>query len=184
MTHCAHAPDHGVSSGRDLQVGCRELQQAVLNLAGYMQQRFAVRRADRVVVLMHNGPQLAIACLAALRCDAVAIALDAQSTTEQIDTQLGDGGARVVIAMQDSLQRVEPLLASRRIAACIVGASSEVPINCEDALRARAPVHVIDELGMTAPTHHFADALAAGIAPVSGPGGAWFAANGAGSEAP
>ncbi len=148
----------------------RALYQAVLNLAGYLQQRLGVRRGDRVLLLMQNCPQFAIAYYAILRCDAVVVSMNPMSTSDEIGYCAADSGARVMITMQDLQDRVEPLLGDGRLAGCIVGAYSEMAGRPEDVPFMRIPA-VVREPRYEEPTagrgelHDFAGVLAAGIAP-------------------
>ncbi|MES1163263.1 MAG: AMP-binding protein, partial [Rhizobacter sp.] len=151
----------------------RALHQAALNLAGYMQQRLGVRRGDRVLILMQNCPQFAIAYYAILRCDAVVVSMSPMSTPDEIAHYVQDSGGGVVITMQDLQQRVEPFLADGRLAGCIVGAYSQMA-GCEaDVPFMQIPAFVLerrrveDDPARRPEVHDFAGALAAGIAPTS-----------------
>ena len=83
----------------------RQLHEAALALAGYLQQRLGVKRGDRVLLLMQNCPQFVIAYYAVLRCDAVVVAVNPMSTAEEIGYYAADSGARVLVTTQEMMER-------------------------------------------------------------------------------
>lgn len=151
------------------QTSYRSLLGASLTLAGYMQQHLGVRRGDRVLLLMRNCPQFAIAYYAILACDAVVVVLNPMSTSEEVACHADDSGARVAIAMQDMLARLAPLLADGGLHGCIVGAYSEFAGSPGAASFTDSPEFVRDpRVPILQPrVHEFAGALAAGIAPTA-----------------
>jgi long-chain acyl-CoA synthetase len=79
-------------------------------LAAVLVQRYGVGRGDRVAIAMRNYPEWIVAYFAATSIGAVAVALNAWWTTEELDYGLRDCGARVVIADPERLERMRPLL--------------------------------------------------------------------------
>ena len=79
-------------------------------LAGWLQQRCGVKRGDRVVVMGQTSPQFATAVHAVLRADAVAVPVNAMLLTDEIAHCVRDSGARTVIAAQELMERIAPLL--------------------------------------------------------------------------
>jgi fatty-acyl-CoA synthase len=119
------APDKTAIHYYGRAITFRELHQASLNLAGYLQHQLGVQRGDRVLLLMQNCPQFAMAYYAILRCDAVVVAISPMSTCEEIGHYVSDSGARVLIASQELLVNARPLLANDRLDACVVSAPSD-----------------------------------------------------------
>jgi len=79
-------------------------------LAAALVQRFGVRRGDRVAIAMRNYPEWIFSYFAATSIGAVAVGLNAWWTTDELDYGLRDCGARVLLADQERLERVQPLL--------------------------------------------------------------------------
>jgi fatty-acyl-CoA synthase len=123
-------------------VAFRELHQASLNLAGYLQQQLDVQRGDRVLLLMQNCPQFAMAYYAILRCDAVVVAISPMSTAEEIGHYVSDSGARVLIASQELLVNARPLLDDDRLDACVASAPSDYAGPPQDMLFYEQPEFV------------------------------------------
>ncbi|KJK16379.1 hypothetical protein UB46_36540 [Burkholderiaceae bacterium 16] len=107
------------------QTTFRALHTAALSLAGYLQHHLSVRQGDRVLLLMQNCPQYMIAFYAVMRCDAVVVAMNPMSTSEEIEYYARDSGARVVIATQDLVDRLQGLLEGDDLDGCVVGAPAE-----------------------------------------------------------
>ena len=79
-------------------------------LAGYLQSVCGVKRGDRVGLYLQNSPQFVIGFYAILRADAMVVPLNPMLLTKEIEHIMTDSGAKVLIAAQDQLARVEPLL--------------------------------------------------------------------------
>ncbi|MCA0239974.1 MAG: AMP-binding protein [Proteobacteria bacterium] len=79
-------------------------------LAGWLQQRGGVRRGDRVAVMGQSSPLFATAVHAVLRADAVVVPLNVMNLGEEIAHCLRDSGARVLVAAQELMARIAPLL--------------------------------------------------------------------------
>lgn len=137
-----------------------DLHRAALCLAGYLQQHLAVRRGDPVLLAMRDGPQLAVAWYAVLRCDAVVVAMNPAMTPVAMARCASDTGARVAIAAQEARAAVTTLLGEGGLRGCIV-AACPAPSGLSGSAQGKAP-------GKARPAvvHDFADALAAGIGPV------------------
>lgn len=150
-------------------INYQELYQGATRLAGYLQKRLNIHRGDRVLLLMQNCPQFAIAYYAILRCDAVVVALSPMSATDEIEHYATDCGATVLIATQDLLPAALPLLSNGILASCVVGAYSEYAGDAEHVPYIRipqvvsAPFSVSPQRGL----HAFPGALAAGLTPSS-----------------
>ncbi len=171
--HAQRAPDQTAIDYYGRRISYRALHQAALSLAGYMQQRLNVRRGDRVLIMMQNCPQFAIAYYAILRCDAVVVSVSPMSSVEEIRHYVQDSGARVLVTMQDLLERVEPFLADGHLLGAIVGAYADFAGQPRDVPFMQIPAFVLEPrraeqlAACRDPLHDFAGALAAGIAPTA-----------------
>ncbi|MEM5429225.1 AMP-binding protein [Cupriavidus oxalaticus] len=128
----------------------RDLLDASLALAGYMQQRLGVRPGDHVLLMLEDGESSAIATYAVARCSATAIAPDAHEDGAEIARQTAAHGVQVAIAPTGALPALAPLLDDGSLYGCIVPGAVQY---------ARPGVHDL------------AGAVAAGIAPVPLPAG-------------
>ena len=86
-----------------------ELKREVDALAGFLQQRYGIRRGDRVLLYAQNSPQFVIAYYAILRADAVVVPVNPMNRTEELRHYVEDSDARVAIAGNDVLREIEPL---------------------------------------------------------------------------
>jgi len=151
----------------------RELHDASLALAGYLQQRLGVQRGDRVLLLMQNCPQFAMAYYAVLRCGAVVVAMNPMSTPDEVGYYAGDSGGRLLITTQELLDKATPLLDEGRLEGCIVGAACDWAGQPGDVPFLEIPEFVRERKRplTRAGVHDFTGALAAGIAPTPLHGG-------------
>ncbi|WP_042878514.1 AMP-binding protein [Cupriavidus necator] len=141
---------------RGQRVGYGELHRAALCLAGYLQQHFEVRRGDRVLLAMPACPQFAMAWYGVLRCDAVVVMVDPDTSSAALARCARSTGARVAIVAAGLQEVITPLLADASLRGCLVAA-------CPDTADATAPAQAaVRPAGM----HGLPDALAAGIGPV------------------
>lgn len=79
-------------------------------LAAALVERYGIVRGDRVAIAMRNYPEWIVGYFAATSIGAVAVALNAWWTTEELDYGLRDCGARVMLADPERLDRAVPLL--------------------------------------------------------------------------
>ena len=90
-------------------------------VGGFLQRECGVRRGDRVGLYLQNSPQFVIAYYAILRADAMVVPMNPMNMTPELAHMVEDSGARVVVAAQDLLPRLQPLLGKgveRVIVAC------------------------------------------------------------------
>ncbi|MGE8319338.1 MAG: AMP-binding protein [Comamonas sp.] len=78
----------------------RELDQASLALAAYL-QTLALTKGDRVALMMPNVPQYAVAVAAVLRAGLVVVNVNPLYTPHELEHQLQDSGAKVMIVLEN-----------------------------------------------------------------------------------
>jgi fatty-acyl-CoA synthase len=88
-------------------------------LAGFLEQQWAVRPGDRVLLMMQNSPQFAIAFYGILRANAVVVPVNPMGLTHDVERYARDSGATRIIVAQDLYPRIEPLLGP---SACLANA--------------------------------------------------------------
>jgi fatty-acyl-CoA synthase len=79
-------------------------------IAGYLEQRCAVRKGDRVLLFMQNSPQFVIGYYGTLRANAVVVPVNPMYLTQEFLRTAKDAGARIAIVSQELYPRIEPLL--------------------------------------------------------------------------
>jgi fatty-acyl-CoA synthase len=94
-------------------------------VAGFLEQKCAVRKGDRVLLLMQNSPQFMIGYYGILRANAVVVPLNPMNLTHEIQKYSKDAGASVIMVSQELYPRVEPLLKSGDLKHVIVAAYSD-----------------------------------------------------------
>lgn len=99
-----------------------EIDARVRSLAHLLVDRFGVGRGDRVAVAMRNYPEWVIAYWATVSVGAAVVGMNAWWTSAEMAYGLGDSTPKVLIADDERLDRVLPVL---------------------DELRAKAPLHLI-----------------------------------------
>ncbi len=147
----------------------RQFRHDVDALAGFLQQRAAVRRGDRVLLFMQNSPQFMIAFYAILRADAMVVPVNPMNLTEELRHYVADSDATVAIVGQELFAQVRPLLGEdscggEGLQRVIVAAYSDYqtqPTDLKIPEVVAAPRQILSEPGVTL----WRDALAQDIAP-------------------
>ncbi|MGA1051187.1 MAG: class I adenylate-forming enzyme family protein [Ilumatobacteraceae bacterium] len=99
-----------------------EIDARVRSLAHLLVDRFGVGRGDRVAVAMRNYPEWVVAYWATVSVGAAVVGMNAWWTSAEMAYGLGDSTPKVLVADDERLERVLPVL---------------------DDLRAKAPMHLI-----------------------------------------
>ena len=99
-----------------------EIDARVRALAGLLRDRHGVGAGDRVAIAMRNYPEWVIGYWATVSIGAAVVGMNAWWTSSEMQFGLGDSRPKVLIADDERLERVLPVL---------------------DDLRAEAPLHVI-----------------------------------------
>lgn len=139
-----------------------DLKNHIDRLAGWLEQRCGVKKADRVLLYMQNSPQFVIAYYAIQRLTAVVVPVNPMSKTEELRHIAADTGAGTVICGQELLAFVQPLLGETLQHAVVaaygdyVSAPTDLPL--PDVVA--APRAAFDMPGATS----WSNALAAGLA--------------------
>jgi fatty-acyl-CoA synthase len=149
----------------DSAITYAEFRREAEQLAGFLQHACGVQRGDRVALYLQNSPQFVIGYYAILRADAMVVPINPMNLTKEIAHIVSDSGAKVLIAAQDQLSRVEPLV-GHGLDHVIVAAYSDylkTPTDLEVPAWLSAPRQPLPSgaAGLTL----WSDALAAGHAP-------------------
>lgn len=101
------------------------LKRDVDRLAGFLEQAFGVKKADRVLLYMQNSPQFVIAYYAIQRLTAVVVPVNPMSKTEELRHIASDTGAQVVICGEELTAFLQPLLQGGVLKQAVVAAYSD-----------------------------------------------------------
>jgi long-chain acyl-CoA synthetase len=88
----------------------REVADHIDALAALLADHYGVAPGDRVAIAMRNYPEWVTSFAAATSIGAIAVAMNAWWTTDELGYGLRDSGARVLIADDERVDRVVPLL--------------------------------------------------------------------------
>jgi fatty-acyl-CoA synthase len=142
----------------------RALQEEAERLAGYLQHVCGVEPGDRVGLYVQTSPQFVIGFYAILRADAVVVPINPMNMTAELTYVMGDAGASVILAAQDRLDQVAPLLADGSVAHAVVATYADyltAPTDLAVPDFVRAPKMALDVPGAVA----WSDALARRLEP-------------------
>jgi fatty-acyl-CoA synthase len=94
-------------------------------LAGWLQRDASVQKGARVALNLQNSPQFVIAFYAILRADAVVVPVNPMSKRDELQHYLNDSGAELMIAAQDSLDEIAPLIGTTTLRTALIAAYSD-----------------------------------------------------------
>jgi len=159
----ARFPDKPAVIFYDTPLTYADLKSQSERLAGFLQQRCAVARGDRILLFMQNSPQFVVAYYGCLRAGAIVVPVNPMNLTEELRHYVTDSGAAVALTGQELFPQVKPLLAQVLQHAIVAAYRDYVTratdLTLPDAVSAdRQDMH---ETGVTL----WCDALAAGLAP-------------------
>ena len=164
----ARYPDKAAIHYYGADLSYAELDAQVCALAGYLTRRCGVKKGDRVLLYMQNSPQFVIGYYAILRADAAVVPVNPMNRSEELRHYIEDSGASVILAGQELMAQIEPLLGAEGsgpgLLHCILAAYSDYIDPATDLPLAdfvRAPRAAVSRDGVAV----WADALAAGLAP-------------------
>jgi long-chain acyl-CoA synthetase len=79
-------------------------------IAQLLQNEYDIQKGDRVAISMRNYPEWVFSFMAVTSIGAVAVAMNALWTTEEMEYGLTDSGAKVLIADAERFERIQPVL--------------------------------------------------------------------------
>ncbi|HJV96662.1 MAG TPA: AMP-binding protein [Albitalea sp.] len=89
----------------------RELDQASRAFAAYLQKTLALPRGERVAIMMPNLLQYPVALFGVLRAGLVVVNVNPQYTATELEHQLKDSGARVIVVLENFAHTLQEVLA-------------------------------------------------------------------------
>jgi long-chain acyl-CoA synthetase len=97
-----------------------ELERDSRAFAGYLARSLSLARGDRVAIMLPNMLQSPICILGALRAGLVVVNVNPLYTARELEHQLADSGARVIIVLENFAGTVEKVLAKTAVEHVIV----------------------------------------------------------------
>jgi fatty-acyl-CoA synthase len=87
-----------------------EFKDQAERLAGFLERECGVTRGDRVLLVMQNSPQFAVAYYGILRANAIIVPVNPMSVTPELEHYITDSGARVALVGQEVYPQLRPLV--------------------------------------------------------------------------
>jgi fatty-acyl-CoA synthase len=106
----ARYPDKPFVLFFDTPLTFAEFKDETERLAGFLQQRCAVGKGDRVLLVVQNSPQFIVAYYGILRANAVVVPVNPMCVTADLEHYVRDSGAKTVIVAQEVYPQLRPLL--------------------------------------------------------------------------
>lgn len=103
----ARHPDRTALLFMGKQIGYRELVGLIDRFGAALQRRYAIRKGDRVGIILPNCPQNVIATVAAQRIGAVPVQFNPMYVAREIAYQVEDSGCRIMITLDLFWQKVK-----------------------------------------------------------------------------
>ena len=103
-------PDKPATVFHGTSLSYQELAARAAALAGHLQNACGVRKGDRVLLDLQNGPDFIVGLFAILSADAVAVPVGPANVTGELKHYLEDSGARVALVEREVAERFGGLL--------------------------------------------------------------------------
>lgn len=136
-------------------------------LAKWLQKR-GVRKGERVILYLQNSPQFAVAYYAVARAGAVVVPVNPMSRTAELAHYVANAGARVMVAAQELVPNLRPLLDAGQLDAAVIATYSDwlrAPTDLPVPEVVRLPREIVDHPAVTS----WADAVAGDGTPAPTP---------------
>jgi long-chain acyl-CoA synthetase len=109
-TSCRRFAELPAYSSMGAKITYAELDRESLAFAAWLQKSLALRRGDRVAIMMPNLLQYPVAMFGALRAGLVVVNVNPQYTVTELEHQLLDSGAAAVVVLENFAQTLQQAL--------------------------------------------------------------------------
>ncbi len=109
-TSCRRFAELPAYSSMGAQISYAELDRESLAFAAWLQKSLALRRGDRVAIMMPNLLQYPVAMFGALRAGLVVVNVNPQYTVTELEHQLLDSGAAAVVVLENFAQTLQQVM--------------------------------------------------------------------------
>jgi long-chain acyl-CoA synthetase len=112
---CARFSERPAYSSMGAVMRFRELDAASLAFAAWLQKGAGLQRGDRVALMMPNLLQFPVALFGALRAGMVVVNVNPMYTPRELEHQLNDAGATVVVVLENFAHTLQQVIAATRV---------------------------------------------------------------------
>jgi len=116
--------DAYVQMGRSMSYA--ELDQQSRNLAAWMQKEAALKKGDRVAIMLPNLLQYPIVILAALRAGLIVVNTNPLYTAPELEHQLQDSGAEAIVVLENFAHVLQKVIARTKLRVVLVTAVGDL----------------------------------------------------------
>lgn len=107
---CERFADLPAYSNMGASLTYAQLDQATRDFAAYLQKTLHLNRGDRVALMMPNLLQYPVALFGTLRAGMVVVNVNPQYTTPELEHQLKDSGASVIVVLENFAHTLQEVL--------------------------------------------------------------------------
>ena len=97
-------------SNKGAQISYAKLERESRAFAAWLQKSLALRKGDRVAIMMPNLLQYPVAMFGALRAGMVVVNVNPQYTVSELEHQLLDSGAAAIVVLENFAQKLQQVL--------------------------------------------------------------------------
>jgi long-chain acyl-CoA synthetase len=109
-TSCQRFAELAAYSSMGAQITYAELDRESRAFAAWLQQSLALRKGDRVAIMMPNLLQYPVAMFGALRAGLVVVNVNPQYTVTELEHQLLDSGAAAIVVLENFAHTLQQVL--------------------------------------------------------------------------
>ncbi len=121
----ARYPNHTAIIYYGNKISYKQLDEEVIELAGFMQQKLAVAAGEKVLLFMQNSPQFVIGYYGILRSDAAVVPINPMLTANELEFYVRDCEIKTALISQELYDQVAPLLGKTTLSNLIIAAYSD-----------------------------------------------------------
>jgi long-chain acyl-CoA synthetase len=110
LRSCERYADLPAYSNMGASMTYAEVERASRNFGAYLQQSLGLLKGDRVAIMMPNLLQYPVALLGVLRAGLVVVNVNPQYTAPELEHQLKDSGASVIVVLENFAHTLQEVL--------------------------------------------------------------------------
>ena len=113
---CRRFADLPAYSNMGVTLGYAELERASRQFGAFLQHALALRKGDRIAIMLPNLLQYPVALFGALRAGLTVVNVNPQYTARELEHQLEDCGARAIVVLENFAHTLQEVLAKGTLA--------------------------------------------------------------------
>ncbi|MCV2354843.1 AMP-binding protein [Paucibacter sp. B2R-40] len=110
LTTCGRFAGLAAFSSMGVQISYAELERESRAFAAWLQQSLALRKGERLAIMLPNLLQYPVAMFGALRAGLIVVNVNPQYTATELEHQLLDSGAAAIVVLENFAQTVQQVL--------------------------------------------------------------------------